>query len=115
MPKPLTTGATVVCSHQGRVQISSAGQSKLKVGTSSVLVDGDLVGKPISGCLNNPTPANPAFKPCTSTTSMISGTATKLKAGGMAVLLDNAQGMTDSVPPGTWSVQAPGQTKLETS
>lgn len=115
MPKALTTGAMVVCSHQGRAQIPSAGQSKLKVGTAFVLVDGDLVGKSISGCLNNPTPANPSFKPCTSTTSMIAGAATKLKVGTSAVLLENANGMTDSVPPGTWSVQSPGQTKLDTS
>jgi hypothetical protein len=115
MPKVLTTAATVVCSHQGRVQIPSAGQSKLKVGTDSVLVDGDLVGKTISGCLNNPTPANPSFKPCTSTTSMLAGTASKLKADSKAVLLENANGATDSTPPGTWSVQAPGQTKLEAS
>jgi hypothetical protein len=117
MPKALTTGAMVVCSHQGRVQILSAGQGKLKVGAAFVLVDGDLVGKSISGCLNNPTPANPSFKPCTSTTSMIAGAATRLKVGtpALPVLLENANGMTDSVPPGTWSVQSPGQTKLDTS
>jgi hypothetical protein len=115
MPKVLTTAAMVVCSHQGRLQIPSAGQSQLKVGTDFVLIDGDLVGKSISGCLNNPTPGSPSLKPCTSTTSMIAGAATKLKVGTSPVLLENANGMTDSVPPGTWSVQSAGQTKLEAS
>ena len=115
MPKVLTTDARVTCSHQGTVQVSSAGQSVLKVGSASVLVDGDLVGKSVSGCTNLPTPGTPSLSPCTSTTSMLAGASTKLKAGSKAVLLDSATGMTDSTPPGTWSVQSAGQSKLESS
>jgi hypothetical protein len=113
MPKVLTTQARVTCNHQGTVQVSSAGQSILKVDGVSVLVDGDLVGEPVTGCTNQPTPATPSLKPCTTTSSMLVGASTKLKAGNKAVLLDSANGVTDSTPPGAWSVQSAGQTKLE--
>jgi hypothetical protein len=46
---------------------------------------------------------------------MLAGAAAKLEAGGQPVLLDTAQGITDSVPPGTWSVQSAGQSKLDAS
>jgi hypothetical protein len=111
MPKVLTTGATVKCSHQGTVQVSSAGQSVLEIAGKPALVMGDLVGKSISGCTLTPSTST---KPCTSTTSMIVGDASMMDAGGKAVLLDTATGLTDSTPPGTWSVEAAGQSKLET-
>ena len=75
-----------------------------------VLVDGDLLGKPIAGCTLSPSTNT---KPCTTTTSMIAGAATTMEAGGIAVLLEIANGVTDSAPPGTWSVQAAGQTAVE--
>lgn len=110
MPKVLTTAATIKCSHQGTVTVPSAGQSVLEVEGSPVLVLGDLVGKSISGCTLTPSQST---KPCVSTTSMIVGDATTVEAGGMAVLLETAQGLTDSTPPGTWSVQAAGQSSVE--
>jgi hypothetical protein len=110
MPKVLTTAATIKCSHQGTVQASSAGQSVLEIEGSPALVLGDLVGKPISSCTLSPSTTT---KPCTSTTSMIAGAATAMTAGGTAVLLDSAQGLTDSTPPGTFSVQAAGQSSVE--
>jgi hypothetical protein len=110
MPKVLTTAATVKCVHQGTVTIPSAGQSVLEIESNSALVVGDLVGKTISGCTLSPSTST---KPCTSTTSMIVGDAATMEAGGMAVLLDTATGLTDSTPPGTWSVQAAGQSSVE--
>jgi hypothetical protein len=112
MGKVLTTGATVKCSHQGTVDVSSAGQSVMEVGDKPVLVMGDLVGKTISGCSQ---PQSQSTSPCKTTTSMLVGAATTMDAGGKAVLLDTAQGLTDSIPPGTFSVQAAGQSKVEAS
>lgn len=114
MTSAITSGAVIRCSHQGTVS-PVATQQKLKVDGQPVLLRTDLVGAPVSACTNQPTPANPSFKPCTSTVSVLSGAGTTLSVGGTAVLLDNAQGATDSVPPGTWSVQSPGQTKLGAS
>ena len=110
MPKALTTAATIKCSHQGTVTVPSAGQSVLEIEGSPALVVGDLVGKSIAGCTLTPSTST---KPCTTTTSMIVGAAMTLEAGGQAVLLDTAQGVTDSNPPGTWSVQAAGQSSVE--
>jgi archaellum component FlaF (FlaF/FlaG flagellin family) len=110
MPKVLTTAAQIKCSHQGTVTVSSAGQSVVEVDGSSVLVMGDLVGKSVSGCTLTPSQNS---KPCTTTTSMIVGAATRMEAGGNAVLLETATGLTDSTPPGTWSVQDAGQSSVE--
>jgi hypothetical protein len=44
---------------------------------------------------------------------MIVGDAQTMEAGGLAVLLETAQGLTDSTPPGTWSVQDAGQSSVE--
>ena len=110
MPKVLTTAAKIQCSHQGMVQVPSAGQSVLQVDGNPALVTGDLVGKSIAGCTLTPSTTT---KPCTSTASMLIGAATLMEVGGKSVLLDTATGITDSTPPGTWSVQAAGQSSLE--
>jgi hypothetical protein len=112
MPSVVTAAATIKCSHQGTVQVTAT-QQKLTVDGQPALVDGDLVGSPILGCKQPVTPAG--GKPCMTTTSMILGAALKLKAGGKGVLLENANGLTDGVPPGTWSVESAGQTKLTAS
>lgn len=113
MPSVLTTGSTVKCAHQGTVKLT-ASQNKLKIGGKAVLVQGDLDGATISGCT---TPSSQSSSPCKSVTSMIQGAATKLKVGGMAVLLDTAMGLTDGVPPAPmqWNVQSAGQNKLTAS
>jgi hypothetical protein len=110
MGKVLTTAATIKCSHQGTVQVPTAGQSLMQIDGKVVLVDGDLLGKPIAGCKLSPSTTT---KPCTTTTSMIAGAATKMEAGGIAVLLETANGVTDSNPPGTWAVESAGQTAVE--
>jgi hypothetical protein len=112
MPKVLTVGSTLVCAHQGTVTLVQS-QSLLKVAGNAVLVQGDVDGKTISGCA---TPVSMTSKPCTTVVSMMLGTATKLKVGGKAVLLETAMGMTDGVTPAPtniWRVQAAGQQKLD--
>lgn len=111
MPKALTAGARVVCTHQGTVTLV-AGQQTISVGRQPLLVLGDLDGKPIAGCTLAPSPST---APCTATASMLIGAAAVLKVDGAPVLLENATGLTNSVPPGTWSVQSAGQTILEAS
>jgi len=111
MPGVLTKASTLVCAHQGTVQLIPS-QIKLKVDGQSVLVMGDIVGNPIAGCV---TPVTPASKPCTTVVSMITGAATELKVDGKPVLLETAMGMTDGVTPAptnTWNVRTAGQTKL---
>jgi hypothetical protein len=108
VPTVLTSASTLVCPHQGTIQLIAT-QTKLKVGSDAVLVVGDLEGKVISGCTVTPSPST---KPCLTVTSMILGAAVKLTADGKPVLLDTATGLTDGVPPSTWSVQTSGQTKL---
>jgi hypothetical protein len=110
MAKVLTTAATVVCSHgsSGTVKVGD-GQAALKVDGNAVLVKDDVVGGTISGC----TFASNTTTACKKAGLMSAGEATKLKVNGKAVLLANATGATDSSPPGTWSVQKAGQTKLD--
>jgi hypothetical protein len=112
MAKVLTADAQVVCSHPGGTVKVAASQQSLLAGGSPVLVMGDMEGKPVSGCTN---PASTSTAPCTAVVSTLAGAATKLTAGSKPVLLDTATGVTNSIPPGTWRVQSPGQTKLEAS
>jgi hypothetical protein len=111
MPKVLTAKAEVVCSHQGTVKVA-ASQQRLKVGGSPALVMGDLEGKPIAGCTLSPSAST---TPCTAVVSTAAGAATKLRAGNKPVLLDTATGITNSVPPGTWTVRSAGQATLDAS
>lgn len=110
MPSVLTAAARITCAHQGTVQPRTS-QTKLTVDGQSVLVDGDLDGAPISGCL---TPTTSSSKPCTMVASLLSGRAIKLTVGGKAALLETAAGLTDGLPApaNLWNVQSAGQTKL---
>ncbi len=113
MPKVITEGSTIVCPHQTPITFT-ASQHSLKVGDNYVLLAGDISTGTVSGvCPNQPTPANPTFKPCTKVTSLLAGAATKFTVGGQPVLLETATGLTDAVPPGNWQVQSAGQTKLD--
>ena len=91
MPTVLTRASTIVCGHQGTVQLSPS-QTKLKVDGDAVLVMGDMEGKQIAGCT---TPPSPTSKPCMTVVSMLVGAAVKLKADGKPVLLETATGLTD--------------------
>jgi hypothetical protein len=115
MPAVLTESSTLTCAHTGAVQLI-AGQSKLTVNGSKVLVDGDLSDKLIDGCVTVPDPTTSTVK-CLSVASAIGGVATKLKVEGKGALLESIGGQTNGTvvgTPQTWSVQSAGQTKLET-
>ncbi len=113
MAAVLTEQSTIKCAHQGTIK-PIASQTKLKVAGSNVLVQGDLNGKPISGC-TTPIDPNTSSKTCMTITSEIPGMAMKLKVNGKGVLLPTVQGMTDGTMggPQTWSVQDAAQTKLK--
>lgn len=116
MPAVLTVASMVTCQHGGKVQLTPS-QTVLTVNGNPVLVQGDLDGKPISGCTVVPSVAPaPVMKPCLLTTGMTSGAATKLRAGGKPALLETAAGMTDGVttpgPTNFFKVQTAGQIKL---
>ena len=113
----LTEKSSLTCANQGTVQITAT-QSKLKVAGAKVLVEGDLAGAPISGCMIKPAPPppGPTSVTCMMITSAAGGVSAKLKIAGKGVLLETAQGMTSGVlmnVPQTWSVQSAGQSKLK--
>jgi hypothetical protein len=115
MPKVLTEASLVNCAHVGQV-LATAGQSKLKVAGSRVLVLGDLVGKPIAGCTTPPVPVAGTL-PCLATvTAGPSGVAPKLRVAGRPVLLESISGQTSGTiggAPQTWSVTSANQTRLK--
>lgn len=114
MPAVLTESSTVKCADQGTVQLS-AGQSKLTINGSKVLVDGDLAGASVAAC---PLATTNTTKTCSSVVVLPGGVAGKLKVDGKGVLLESINGTTDgftAAGPRQWSVQSAGQTKLTTA
>ncbi|WP_432828762.1 hypothetical protein [Dactylosporangium sp. CA-092794] len=106
----LTVGSSVICSHSGTFTFT-AGHKLLTVDGQAVVRQSELQNAVITGCKN--TVANLGQKPCLAIASIIAGLAHKLTVGGEAAALDTATGLTNSTPPGTWSVTSAGQTKLE--
>jgi hypothetical protein len=105
----LTMNATIGCGHDpGKATPSST--KKLKVDSNPVLVKASVNGKSVSACPKTNT--NAGESPCLTLT--VTGTeATKLKAGGEAVLIGLA-GSTDGTasPLGKPTVTGGTQTKL---
>lgn len=110
MPPVVTSNATIVCSHGGRVTLIPR-QATVQVQGGTVLCEPDLVGAPIVGCAQ---PASPTTKPCTTVVSTLPGSsAPHVTVGGKPVYLATLSGITDGVPPGTITVVSPGQTVVE--
>jgi hypothetical protein len=110
----LVEAGSVTCANQGTVKLK-AGQSKLTVGGSKALVDGDMASAPISGCTTVTDPNTSALQ-CLLVASASGGVAGKLTVGGKGVLLKDVSGNTNGTVGGTpqkWSVQDAGQTKLK--
>jgi hypothetical protein len=73
----------------------------------SVLCVPDLVGAPIIGC---PQPPTPTTKPCTTVIATLPGSfSTTLFVGGRPAYLATLIGVTDGVPPAGLIVVFPGQ------
>ena len=83
-------------------------QFQVMVGGAPGLAAPDLIGSPIAGCLQLPTPAG--TKPCTTIVSENPGsTSLKVLIGGRPAYLQTFTGLTDGVPPGIVTVVFPGQ------
>jgi hypothetical protein len=107
MPFILTAAATIQCAHGGRVLITP-GQRCVTAGGSPVLCEPDLVGAPVVGC---PQPPTPTTKPCTLVVSTFPGSSSlRVRAGGRPVYLDTLSGLTDGVPPAPVLAISAGQT-----
>jgi hypothetical protein len=78
-----------------------------RIAGKPVLVDRDMPANAISLCPNY----GPTTKPCTMTLPLATGRSGFVFVGGAAVVLDQARGPTDGIPPGltSYAVRAPGQ------
>ena len=61
MPLIVTQNAAIMCAHGGQVMLIPT-QTKVLIPGGPVLCEGDLVGAPIVGCAQ---PPSPGTKPCT--------------------------------------------------
>ena len=110
MPPVVTSNATILCAHGGRVTLLPK-QTQVVIQGGPVLCEGDLIGSPIIGCLQ---PPSPGTKPCTTVVSTLPGSSSlKVTAAGRPVYVATLSGMTDGVPPGTIMVVNPGQTVVQ--
>jgi hypothetical protein len=110
MPPVVTMNATIICAHGGQVMLRP-GQPTVMAGGGLVLCEGDLVGAPIVGCAQ---PPSPSTKPCTMVVSTLpGGSMPTVLAGGRPVHIATLTGMTDGVPPGVIQVVSPGQMTVQ--
>src|SRR3954449_6594764 len=102
--------ATIICAHGGPVMLRP-GPPIVKAGGGLVLCEGDLMGCPIVGCAQ---PPSPGTKPCTLVVSTLpGGSSPKVMAGGRPAHIATVTGMTDGVPPGMITVVSPGQMTVQ--
>src|SRR3954447_22227862 len=110
MPPLVNVNAAIMCAHGGKVMLI-AKQTSVTAGGAPVLCEGDLVGAPIVGCAQ---PPSPGTKPCTMVVSTLPGSSSPtVMVLGRPVLLQTLQGMTDGVPPGMLMVANPGQATVQ--
>jgi hypothetical protein len=112
MPSPIvTSSAKIMCAHGGQVTLIPK-QMKVLAGGAPVMCVGDLVGSPIVGCAQPPTPAT---APCLVVASEIPipmvGMNPRVLAMGKPVLLAGINGITSGIPPSPLIVAFPGQVK----
>jgi len=110
MPPVVTSNATILCAHGGRVTLIPR-QTTVMIQGGAVLCEPDLVGAPIMGCAQ---PPSPSTKPCTTVASTLPGSSSpKVMVGGRPAYFATLTGLTDGVPPGTIMVADPGQTSVQ--
>jgi hypothetical protein len=95
-----------MCAHGGKVMLIPR-QGTVTIRGAPVMCVPDLMGAPIVGCAQPPTPAT---KPCTTVVSTLPGSwSLNVLVGGKPVYLQTLTGMTDGVPPSPITVAYPGQ------
>lgn len=110
MPPIVTSNATIMCAHGGQVTLIPK-QTQVVIQGAPVLCEPDLVGAPIVGCAQAPSPST---KPCTTVVSTLPGsTSLKVLVAGRPAYVATLQGITDGVPPGALTVANPGQTSVQ--
>lgn len=110
MPFVVTSNAVIICAHGGKVTLIPK-QMTVTAGGAPVMCEGDIMGSPIVGCVQPPTPST---KPCTLVASTLpGGSSLKVTAGGKPVHIQTLSGMTDGVPPGVIQVVSPGQQTVQ--
>jgi hypothetical protein len=110
VPPVVTSSAVITCIHGGQVTLLPR-QTQVVIQGSPVLCEPDLVGAPIVGCAQPPTPST---KPCTLVVSTVPGsTSLKLTVAGRPAYVATLSGITDGVPPGALIVASPGQTVVQ--
>ena len=106
MPPIVTSNASIMCIHGGQVTLIPK-QTQVTIQGGAILCEGDLVGAPIVGCAQ---PPSPGTKPCTMVVSTLPGsTSLKVMVSGRPAYVATLSGVTDGVPPGTIIVSYPGQ------
>lgn len=113
MPAPVVNSAAVImCAHGGKVTLLPK-QFKVMAGGQPIMCVGDLVGSPIVGCVQPPTPTT---APCLAVASEIPipmvGMSPKVMINGKPVLLAGINGITTGVPPSPLIVSFPGQSTV---
>jgi hypothetical protein len=110
MPPILTAQAVIMCAHGGQVR-PIPGQMKVTIQGAPVLCVPDLLGAPIIGCAQPPTPTT---KPCTAVVATFPGSwSLKVTAAGRPAYLATLNGLTDGVPPSPVIVTYPGQLTVQ--
>ena len=110
MPPLVTSNARVICAHGGQVQLIPK-QPVTKAQGGFVLCEGDLIGSPIVGCAQ---PPSPSTKPCTLVVSTLPGGSNpRVLVSGRPAHHAGLTGMTDGVPPGVITVVYPGQVVVQ--
>jgi hypothetical protein len=98
-----------MCAHGGRVTLIPQ-QAQIQIQGGYVVCEPGLLGAPIIGCAQPPSPTS---KPCTLVATTFPG-STSLKAlvFGRPPYLATLAGLTDGVPPSPLIVVSPGQTTV---
>ena len=106
----LTKKAVFTCDH-GAPALPGQRQNFVRIGGASILVEGDPVGRNISGCPN----LAPPMKPCVTTLKVGPGYSSWIKIDGSRICLSSVEGFTDGTPPGVvrYSVFKSGQDWVE--
>jgi len=113
MPSPIvTSNAKIMCAHGGQVTLIPK-QMKVLVGGAPVMCVGDIMGSPIVGCAQPPTPVT---APCLVVASEIPipmvGMSPTVMVMSKPVLLAGINGITSGIPPSPLIVAFPGQVKV---
>lgn len=97
MSNVLTTDSDIQCPHTpGQLQFGSV-NNKLKVQGKTVLLKSDILNALVSNCPN--VTSGTSSQQCLNVTNVTQGEASKLKVGGVAVMLDTLAGDTNGFPP----------------